>query len=191
MYKATTKLFISVFAVFFALTLNSNAQLEQGSLGVGASFVSSSPMAEIHYVLQSNIDVGIGLSYNSTSTDQQIDLENKTDESSFTVEGFIKYFLKKGKDVSPYVGGALLYSSGPNDESSVLTYTRSAFGLGVFFGGQVFLAKQFAVFGQVGLSYISHTTTQDKKSDNKDLTDTQTNLTIGGSGVGAIFYFDL
>jgi hypothetical protein len=177
-------------AIFVATTLSSNAQLPGGSFGVGAQFGGSNSMAVGHYALTDNMDIGVGLGYVSTSYDyDEPGVTEQDPESHFGFQGMFRYFLAKGKDVSPYVGGFISYSSHPGHKSSYGEETKSDLGLGAIFGGQVFLAKNFAVYGHVALGWNQYTDDFSGKEGVQDYTNTETTISLSGSGVGAVFYF--
>jgi hypothetical protein len=179
--KKGTKFFIAAVAMFIGLSMSSFAQLEAGSFGIGAFFAGGSSTANGFYALAENMEIGVGLGYQSQNYDMDVDGFNAPDPGSelyFT--GTFKYFLSKGRDVSPFVGGRLEYSSdlaiGADDPVTGL-------GLGAMFGAQGAIAKNLHIYGYVSLSYFT------TSSVDQDVTSTYTYLTLSGSGVGAIFYF--
>ncbi len=179
--KKGTKFFVAAIAMFIGLSMSSYAQLEAGSFGVGASFVSSTPMAMGYYALAENMEIGVGLGYQTRNYDMDVEGFNAPDPgSSMNFTGMFKYFLSKGRDVSPFVGGMIEYSSDLDigDENAL-----TGLGFGAMFGGQAAIAKNLQVFGYVSLGYYSTSQEQD------EVTHTYTYITLAGSGVGAIFYF--
>ncbi|MFC2130148.1 hypothetical protein ACFLSQ_01815 [Bacteroidota bacterium] len=191
MKRTTTKLFVAALAIFIAFSLNASAQLPAGSFGVGASFVGATPTANGFYALSSNLELGLGIGYQSESYDMDTEGYEAPDaETILYFQAMAKYFLAKGKDVSPYVGGILGYASGPTHATLSEEVSRTELAIGVIFGGQVFLAKQFAVYGHVALGYSSLSSTTDyTEPDIDDVTATTSRITLSGSGIGAIFYF--
>jgi len=181
--KRGTKFFVAAIAMFIGLTLSSNAQLNAGSFGIGAFFGGSTETAQGFYALADNMEIGVGLGYISKS--QGYELNGNTSESSasgLTFQGIFHYYLSKGRDVSPFLGGILSYSStsdyGADDPNTEI-------GLSAVFGGQAFLAKNFSVYGQIALGYQK----QSSPKDNAGGTYNWTYVSLSGSGIGAIFYF--
>jgi len=179
--KKGTKFFVALIAMFIGLSMSSFAQLEAGSFGVGASFIGSAPTANGFYAFAENMEIGVGLGYQTVNYDMDVDDFNAPDPgSTLNFIGMFKYFLAKGREVSPFVGGMLEYSSdtdiGEDDATTGL-------GLGAMFGGQGEIAKNLHIYGYVSLGYYKTSSVQD------EVTHTYTYITLAGSGVGAIFYF--
>ncbi|MFH1052614.1 MAG: hypothetical protein V1779_16970 [bacterium] len=177
--KKGTKFFIAAIAMFIGLSMSSYAQLEAGSIGIGASFVSGSPTANCFYALNDNMEVGVGLGYATTSYDDESDYAPDAG-SSINFTAMFKYFLSKGRDVSPFIGGMLEYNT--------LTQIgaekgKGGLGFAAMFGGQAAIAKNLHVYGYVSLGYYSET------DETNEVKPTYTTISLGGSGVGAIFYF--
>jgi len=179
--KTGTKFFVAVIAMFIGLSMSSFAQLEAGSFGVGASFVGSTPVATGFYALSDNMEVGVGLGYKTENYDVDVEGFQAPDPgTTLNFVGMFKYFLSKGRDVSPFVGGMLEYLSETEigHEDAV-----TGLGFGAMFGGQAAIAKNLHVYGYVSLGYYSMSSKED------DVTYTYTAISLAGSGVGAIFYF--
>lgn len=183
--KKGTKFFVAVVAMFIGLSFSSFAQLEAGNFGIGANFSGSASTANGFYALAENMEIGVGLGYQTRSYDQDVDNFNAPDPgSTLNFSAMFKYFLSKGRDVSPFLGGMLEYSSdlgiGEDDPETGL-------GLGAMFGGQGAIAKNLHIYGYVSLGYYS--TSQVISNTDPKATETYTYITLAGSGVGAIFYF--
>ena len=186
-----TKFLVTAFAIILAATTTSTAQLDQGSFGVGALFAGSSQLATGHFALGSNMDVGVGLGFNqeSYSSDQE-GYEAPDALTTLFFQGMFRYFLSKGKDVSPYVGGILAYYAYPTEEGNNYKETQTYIAFGGIFGGQVFIAKGLALYAQIALSYGMDRTAYETSSGGGDYTWTTSTISLRGSGVGAVFYFN-
>jgi len=183
--KKGTKFFVAAIAMFIGLSMSSYAQLEAGSFGIGASFISSSPTATGFYAFAENMELGVGLGYQTVSYDQDVDNFNAPDPgSTLNFMGMFKYFLAKGRDVSPFVGAMVEYSSdlGIGEDNSI-----NGLGFGAMFGGQGAIAKNLHIYGYVSLGYYS--TSKVINDTDPEVTEKYTFITLAGSGVGAIFYF--
>jgi hypothetical protein len=179
--KRGLKLITVAIAMFIGLTMSSNAQLDAGSFGIGASFVSGSPVASGFYALSDNMELGVGLGYISESYDMDVEGFNAPDPGSqIYFNAMFKYFLSKGRDVSPFIGGLLDYSTVADigDDNP-----KTTLGLGAMFGGQAQIAKNLHIYGFVSLGY------KKESEDEQDVTHTYTTISLIGSGIGAIFYF--
>jgi hypothetical protein len=174
--KVALRVFTVIIALFIAFSLDSSAQLQGGSFGIGANFGSSTSMAMGHFALSENLDLSAGLGYKSETTSYESENSEDQEHSSMNFQAMLRYFLNKGRDVSPYIGGILNYNShsDENDEGT------DDIGVSAVFGGQVFLAKQFAVYGHIALGFTT--------SSIEDYS-TTTTLSLGGSAIGAVFYF--
>ena len=183
------KRFLIIAALFLAtFAFAAQAQLKPGSFGIGANFGGSNPYAMVHYALSDNMELGAGLGLSSVSYDYESDDEPDS-ESTLHFVAIGKYFLDRGRDVSPYIGASLNYSSYPGEEREYYeNYSKSSFGLGAFFGGEVFLAKQFAVYAQIGLGYSMYNVSYETQSGD-DHTNSRTTISLDGSSIGAVFFF--
>jgi hypothetical protein len=141
------------------------------------------------------MEVLVGLGYKSVSLSSDKEGAKSIDaQSTITFMGGIRYFISKGKDVSPYVAGTLLYASGPTiktEGASDLSY--SFMQLAAVFGAQYNLAKNFGIFGHFGIRYdISSINNKPPTGQTwKEYTDKTSALVFGTSAIGAVFYFDL
>jgi hypothetical protein len=192
MSRTFFKIFGTALAVFLAFSINANAQLNAGSFGVGAMFAGSSQTAMGHFAFQDNLDLGLGIGYisNSYSSDEK-GYKVPDAENTILLEAMGRLFLNKGKDVSPYVGGLLMYNSYPPVTTGTSKISKSEFGIAAIFGGQVFIAKGFAVYGHIALGYASYSEkTNPLVNGAFDATKNSINkISLSGSGIGAVFYF--
>jgi len=111
-------------------------------------------------------------------------------KTTLGLKAMLKYFLMKGKDVSPFVGGYINYISYPTEEGSTYEDKYSLLGIGGIFGAQAFLAKGFAVYGYAALGYEVKSFNRNFIGSQPDENATYTTISLTGSGVGAVFYFN-
>ncbi len=182
------RLSIFVALLFVAFAVTAQAQLKPGSFGIGANFSSYSPYAMVHYALSDNMELGAGLGLSSVSYDYENEDSEPDSESTLHFVAIGKYFLDRGRDVSPYVGARIGYSSYPGESEYYEDYSRTNFSIGALFGGQVFLAKQFAVYANIGLGYSMLSENYESQGGD-DATNSKTTISLDGSSIGAVFFF--
>lgn len=183
MRKSIKRLFqASLLAVVFLVATQSYAHLPANTLGISASFASPSNMAGILYTLSNNLEVGVGVLFNSESYSQ----ETGTAADSRTTIGLGlhgSYYLSQG-DVSPYFQLGLNYTGYPKEGSEPDEKTSNAIDINFAFGGHAFVVKSFAVWAQIGLGYSMYSETQNESTHGRN------NLYLFTSAVGASFYFN-
>ncbi len=187
MRKSIKKLFqASLLAVVFFVATQSYAQLPVNTLGISASFASPSNMAGIIYTLSNNMELGVGILFNSESYSVESG-EAPDAKTTIGIGLHGSYYLSHG-DVSPYLQLGLGYTGFPKTTSGTSETTSNQVDISFAFGGHAFIVKSFAVWGQIGLGYSMHSTTQ--KQGTLESTHGTNMLNLFTSAVGASFYFN-
>ena len=179
-------------ALFFVASLGSKAQLMPGSFGIGTSFAADSKTANFHYCINPNMDLKIGLGFLRKSTEySNQDVQDKPTTDIY-FEGMLRYFLSKGKDFNPYIGGDLLYYMLPESTSGAYKASPSLLGLAAIFGVQGNLTKQLAVYAHLGLTFSQGKVAYTPVSTSGAAYDyTYTEISLMTSAIGAVFYFEM
>ena len=187
------KAFLILF-LFGMTAATAYSQLSTGSIGIGASFATEDTKANIHYCMSNNLELLIGLGYQSASiSSDQAGYKAPDAQSIFSILGGVRFFLNKGKDVSPYVAGTLSYSSGPTTKDASYDLSKSDFQLAAVFGAQYNLAKNFGIYAHLGIMYDVASSTYKAPTGQSwpDYTAKVSTMVLGTSAIGAVFYFDL
>lgn len=190
-----TRLTIAIVAVYACSAVHSQAQLERGSFGIGASFAFNQvPFAQMHFATSEKfqLDLGFGIQNSDTEFgDTTASIDAST--TSFTVAGGAKIFFGS-EDVVPFIGIGVSYSSiptfeisDPNNDDNLLSAEANAIGVSLGFGGQGYIAKNIALNATIVVAYVS--TTADFTILDSKVEQTLTAISFGGSSVGASFYF--
>ena len=194
-FVSTTIMVVVSFVMFSCF---SSAQLPKESIGINSSFGYGSSYANLVYVVEKNIEIGGGLMFDHESVSYSgiIGKEDPDPETTLGINVFLRYYLKKGNDVSPYIGGSMGYVLYPTETDDYDDYSyetdRNLLNFNFFFGGQAFLAKNFAVFGQIGISLNVNSNTVkriDPSLDTDEASTTRMNIGLFTSNIGASFYF--
>lgn len=190
MFKTYINLFsISLFVVILFATTKMNAgEVPAGTFGINADFGTDSEEAGILYAISHSFEVGFGLTFKNVS--YTVDAPAKAPDSQTTL-GFSvygDYFLSRG-DINPYVGINLSYLGYPEVKVSDLDKTNTNdIGFELVFGAQSFITKSFAVYAEMGVSYLMNNVTRTLNSqDSKSGTNT---FKLFTTAIGATFYFN-
>lgn len=171
---------LALAAMFIFAISESKAQVPAGSFGLNAEFGSSAEELSLLYVLSHNLEIGLGIGYKSTTpTGDDVEGDAVT-EMGFNIYG--AYFLSRG-DVNPYITLYLGYFMPPTEGSGSSEITYSNIDIAAAFGGQVFIAKNFAVYVEAGISFMMENRTANDKTTGQSI------MNLFTSAVGASLYF--
>jgi hypothetical protein len=213
--KKLTKLYaILAIAILIISYQNTNAQLNSGDFGFGASFVSISnqirpggydigviaPAAKIHFAASPAFDISIGVLFSSVN--YSIDPEPtgyKAPDAQTTIgfEGMFRFLLSSDKATSPYIGALINYTGFPKSTSTYSTYsseiTSNQLGFAGVFGCQTFISKSFAVYAHIAIGYSSYSETTKityvtTAIPNTEVTEKYNAISLSGSALGAVIY---
>lgn len=172
--------------LFFAVSV-SKSQVPVGSFGLNAEYGSEANELSLLYVLSHNIELGLGIGFQSTSlTGDNLSDAQKEAETSYGINVYGAYYLSRG-DVNPYITLAFGYLVPFKEVIENTEYTFTEIDISAAFGGQVFITKNFAVYVEAGFNYNVLNTKAKLLSIE---TDTGKNfMRLFTSAVGASLYF--
>lgn len=179
----------------FSFGIGSNLNLSNPTTfasSSGSYTISEQATADFHLLFSPNFDFVFGLGLNSYSykTDPLPygSKENET-ETIYSLKFQARHLIFADKAVTPYWGAGLNYTAIPTRKGYNSEYDFNILSGSLFFGGQAYLAKNFALFAQIALSYSSYTRNEKDLNTYKKTTYTMNFLSISGSSIGAVFYF--
>jgi hypothetical protein len=171
---------LALAAMFLFAISESKAQVPAGSFGLNAEFGSSAEELSLLYVVSHNLEIGLGIGYKSTTPTGDGVTGDAVTEMGLNIYG--AYYLSRG-DVNPYITLYLGYFKPPTQGSGTTETTFSDIDISAAFGGQVFLAKNFAVYVEAGLNFTMSSQTVN------DVTTGTNIMNLFTSAVGASLYF--
>ena len=181
------KLALVACATFALAVSTASAQVPEGSFGMSAGFSGGGTMAQLLYTPSSNFQIDLGIGYMMTSF--KVPAGGTAPEAhsalSFMIGG--KYFMNANA-VSPYLGLGVGFATGPKTTENGITSEPSAITITPAFGAQAMIAKNVALFGQIGLN-VHMLTVKDTPTGGSAVESGETHMTLGGSAVGVSFYF--
>lgn len=188
MLKSIKCLVVSAFvAVTFLFAASAQAQVPANTVGIDCSFASDWDGAGIFYTLSNNVQVGLNLIMTNTSYTVPDGAPSRDSETAFGVDVYCAYYLSQGDAVSPYLIFEVDYLAHPKQTSGSLETTRNDIGIEFGFGGQAFVVKGLALWGQIGIEYNMQSTTT--KVGSSESTSGTNVLNLFTTAVGASFYF--
>jgi hypothetical protein len=181
MKKVTLLVLIGAFA--FA----GRAIAQEDTWGIIASFSGDNSNAFIDCAVSQNLEIAVGLGLESVSYSYPSGVTAPDSKTSLGIEAGVRYFLKHA-DVSPYIGGLVMYTKSPDDKTGTTTTKNSAIAIQGIFGGQAMVSKNVGIFGHIGVTFNMATTTVEPQGGSSQDFKTNT-LSLFTSAVGAVFYF--